>query len=239
MERVVDRFDKYMVVRGLNDNVVTKDLSLSNGLIGKSRKQGRDLSKPVVEKILNFYSDIEEVWLLTGRGEMLKDVPPLDDAPSVVAYDEETYEEAKKLGIPLIPEYNTIYHGGNGVTSEPEHFVAHWSIPQAPKNAYIITMVGNSMAPKLLGGARLLVKPYHFATALDIPFGNVFAVAVADEWGDVYTHVKILRRHPDKESSHWVARSVNREEYDDFDILVSSVRSLAIVVMDINQYVIL
>lgn len=54
---------------GLNDNKVTEQLSLSTGLIGKSRKKGRDLSKKLANQILNFYTDIEKVWLLTGEGE--------------------------------------------------------------------------------------------------------------------------------------------------------------------------
>ncbi|PKP46685.1 MAG: hypothetical protein CVT94_13835 [Bacteroidetes bacterium HGW-Bacteroidetes-11] len=73
MEKIIDRFDKYMVSKGLNDNKVTVQLGLSVGLLGKSRKIDRDLSKGAIEKILNFYSDIEEVWLLTGEGNMLKE----------------------------------------------------------------------------------------------------------------------------------------------------------------------
>ena len=69
--RRIERFDKYMAFKGLNDNKVTVDLELSNGTIGKSRKNGRDLSDRVIEQILNFYTDLNKVWLLTGEGEML------------------------------------------------------------------------------------------------------------------------------------------------------------------------
>lgn len=71
MERIIDRFDKYMKFKGLNDNKVTDQLSLSIGLLGKSRKNGRDASKKLIEKILEFYTDIEKVWLMTGVGEMI------------------------------------------------------------------------------------------------------------------------------------------------------------------------
>lgn len=64
-----------MKVRGLNDNKVTTDLSLSIGTIGKSRRNHRDLSRKVVQEILSFYSDIEETWLSTGKGDMLKATP--------------------------------------------------------------------------------------------------------------------------------------------------------------------
>lgn len=69
--RRIERFDIYLKTKGLNDNIVTNDLGLSVGTIGKSRKEGRDLSDRVIELILNFYTDLSKVWLLTGEGEML------------------------------------------------------------------------------------------------------------------------------------------------------------------------
>lgn len=70
--RRIDRFDKYMKYSGLNDNKVTVQIGLSVGTLGKSRKEGRDLSDKVIEQILNSYPEISKVWLLTGEGEMLK-----------------------------------------------------------------------------------------------------------------------------------------------------------------------
>lgn len=72
MIRAIDRFDAYMASAELNDNKVTVQLGLAVGLIGKSRKPGRDLSRPVIEKILAHYTDLNGVWLLTGEGPMLK-----------------------------------------------------------------------------------------------------------------------------------------------------------------------
>ncbi len=71
--RKIDRFDKYMAFKELNDNKVTIQLGLSIGTLGKSRKEGRDLSDRVIEQILNFYTDLNKIWLLTGEGKMLKD----------------------------------------------------------------------------------------------------------------------------------------------------------------------
>lgn len=71
--RRIDRFDKYMKYSGLNDNKVTIQLGLTVGVIGKSRKEGRDLSDKVIEEILNYYTDINRIWLLTGEGNMLKE----------------------------------------------------------------------------------------------------------------------------------------------------------------------
>lgn len=84
--RRIDRFDEYMKRTQLNDNKVTVDLGLSVGTIGKSRKPGRDLSDKVIEKILNFYTDINRVWLLSGEGPMLasgKKIPLYDDDATI------------------------------------------------------------------------------------------------------------------------------------------------------------
>lgn len=72
--KIIDRFDEYMSYKHLNDNKVTVQVGLSNGTIGKSRKDGRDLSDRVIEQILNFYTDLNRQWLLYGEGEMLRSV---------------------------------------------------------------------------------------------------------------------------------------------------------------------
>ena len=68
----IERLTKYMELRGLNDNIVTKECSLSQGLIGQARKGKCDLGAKAIDKILKIYQDINRVWLLTGEGEMLK-----------------------------------------------------------------------------------------------------------------------------------------------------------------------
>lgn len=70
-ERCIDRFDKYMIYSGLNDNQVTKDAELSVGTIGKSRQENRDLSNRVLNKLLHVYPELSRVWLLTGEGSMI------------------------------------------------------------------------------------------------------------------------------------------------------------------------
>lgn len=214
--------------RGLNQQEIAKELGLSAQYLSDLINSRYELTDKVRNLLYDTYSDI-----LTGEGEMLKEDV---DMPKVVATNNKGYADAKKYDMILIPEYDAVYHAGSEIVSEPDCPVAHWSIPQAPRHSYIVSMVGNSMSPLLMSGGKLLVKPCSFSSSTDIPFGNVFAITVSDEWGDIYTHIKILRRHtdPKMENTHWIARSVN-QEYDDFDIRIANVQSLAIVVMDINQ----
>lgn len=77
MERIVERLERYMEIKGLNDNKVTVDCGLSVGLIGQARKGKSDIGKRSVDKILSKYQDLNRVWFLTGEGEMLNHDAPI------------------------------------------------------------------------------------------------------------------------------------------------------------------
>jgi hypothetical protein len=64
------RLDSYMIFKGLNDNKITVETGISNGLIGKARKRGA-LSQDNISKILCRYTDLDANWLFTGKGSML------------------------------------------------------------------------------------------------------------------------------------------------------------------------
>lgn len=88
----IERFDKYMEVKHLKDNKVTVQAGLSVGSLGKSRKPNRDLSISNIEKILNFYTDLSREWLLTGKGEMLKEHSAIAENHSVSISGDEIRE---------------------------------------------------------------------------------------------------------------------------------------------------
>lgn len=76
MREKFERFEKYMKAKGLNDNQVTSQCGLAQGLLSQARKGKSDLGAKTIDKILNTYQDINKVWLLTGHGEMLLPLMP-------------------------------------------------------------------------------------------------------------------------------------------------------------------
>jgi len=72
--RIIDRLDMYMKYKELNDNLVTKKVGLSHGLLMKSRQEGKDLSLKQVDKILSHFPDLNGIWVKSGTGEMLKTI---------------------------------------------------------------------------------------------------------------------------------------------------------------------
>lgn len=70
MREKFERFDKYMKYKGLNDNQVTTQCKLSQGLLNQARSGKSDLGSRTIDKILKVYQDLSRVWLLTGVGPM-------------------------------------------------------------------------------------------------------------------------------------------------------------------------
>jgi hypothetical protein len=60
-----------MEYRELNDNKITVETGMSNGLIGKARKRG-SLSQENISLILSTYRELDANWLFIGEGEMIK-----------------------------------------------------------------------------------------------------------------------------------------------------------------------
>lgn len=88
MERVIDRFDKYILQNGLNDNKVTVATRISTGVIGKSRRVGRDMSRGLMEIMLRYYTDLSPEWLLSGKGEMI--IAKENKKPKTIVVEKQT-----------------------------------------------------------------------------------------------------------------------------------------------------
>lgn len=162
MEKKIERFDKYMKTKGLNDNKVTNSLGLSIGTLGKSRKENRDLSEKNIEKILNFYTDLNRTWLLTGEGSMFT------TEPSLAGFNELEYTR-----VPLLP----ISAQGGSLND----FVVSVSLQDCEKiispikGADIaITISGDSMADEYPNGSIVLAKRINERAFID--WGKVYVL---------------------------------------------------------------
>lgn len=107
MNKRIDRLDLYMNYKGYTDRKVNEDCGLSNGLIGKARKESKqidrnvDLGLKAAKKIVEVYTDLNPNWLLFGEGQMLnKNIPDeydlSDNTTSEIAI-EEIKEKVERL----------------------------------------------------------------------------------------------------------------------------------------------
>lgn len=79
--KAIDRFYEYLAEKSLKPTTVEKAIGLSNGYLSAQKKRNADMGEGMILKIIDYFRDIEPLWLLTGEGPMLR----TDDTPSVSA----------------------------------------------------------------------------------------------------------------------------------------------------------
>ena len=213
----IERFDKYMEIKGLNDNKVTIQLGLSVGVLGKSRKPDRDLSDKVVEQILNFYTDLNAVWLLTGEGEMFKTGTELNSANDCNC-EEVTY-------VPLLPLASK---GGSidECTSSAKPADCELILSPTPYAQYAITIRGDSMYPEYPNGTIAFIK--EIDADLFIEWGRSY---VLDTYNGSVTKVLV----PSSREGYVRCLSLNPDErFAPFEVPLKAVRKIYKILLSIN-----
>jgi phage repressor protein C with HTH and peptisase S24 domain len=219
MNRVIDRFDKYMKDKGLNDNQVTIDLSLSIGLLGKSRKGERDLSKKSIEKILNFYTDINPDWLQIGKGNMLKS----EEFTSIPQHSKEGYRSNGDKGVPYydIDITATITESFSDVKEIPLFYVDFQPFNDC---SVYLPIWGDSMLPIYSSGDIVALKKLNNPDV--IQWGEAYLVITGPNANNMRT-VKLL--YPHKDEDKIILRASNPSFAGDTIILKKDILSIYIV----------
>ncbi len=206
-ERRIDRLDKYIKFRGINDNRVTHESGLAVGTLAKSRKPGKDITVKTSQAILETYPELNRSWLLTGDGEMIGALKKIDYT-SYPLIDTSKAECGQVFGIA-----NT-----SRVSELP--FI---SIPGIPKDTeFFIQASGYSMIntsnPELSIPAGALVGLARVKGSI-LHWGEVYAISTNDG-----IMIKRIFQGPNGEIR---CLSYNAEEYPEFSIARSDIHDIA------------
>lgn len=208
VNRKIDRLDQYAAFKNLNDNRITQECGLGIGTIGKSRREGRDLSRRSAELILEVYHDLNRTWFLNGEGDMLVSLesayssyPLIDIAKAECGRPGGVAEAIKAEGLPRL------------------------SIPGVPGDTeFFIQATGYSMInyknPDLSIPPGALVGLTHIRGDI-IRWGEVYAVATSDG-----IMIKKIVPSPD-DSECVVCMSYNSDDYPAFSIRKDEIFDLA------------
>lgn len=88
---VVKRIKEYLYFKGITNQKFEITIGYSNGAFGSQLKNDKAIGSDKLENILKEYNDINPEWLLTGKGEMLKETFNLKPT----AYLHDNVEEEK------------------------------------------------------------------------------------------------------------------------------------------------
>ena len=207
--RKIDRLDEFANYKNLNDNEITTTCGLGVGTIGKSRRQGKDLSKRIAQVILDHYPDLSREWFLTGQGEMLAP-PKAPDFPEYPLIDLAKAECGRPAGLSeAIMAEGLPKLAIPGVPSDTEFFIQTSGYSMINDNHPEL-----SIPPGALVGLSRAVGP-------TIRWGEVYALATADG-------IMIKRVLPDeKDRESVVCASYNSTDYPPFSIRKDEICDMA------------
>ena len=83
-KKAIDRIVQILDYKGLRISALEKKLNLGNQTLVRSLERKSSLKEDVLNKVLILYPEIDPVWLLTGKGDML-----LGDSPADLRVDQE------------------------------------------------------------------------------------------------------------------------------------------------------
>lgn len=237
MDYTATRIEQIARNEGISVGELERSIGASKGVISRAIKNGTDIQAKWLQLTVENYPAYSTDWLLTGKGSMLRE-EDLDEVGGTYLANQEEYDKAKELGLNLIPEYSDAFKGGyRGTMISTDEISAYWAIPNV-KADMVIEVEGDSMAKAYPAGSRVAVREIQFDRqypTVGIPFGEVFGIIVDNGDENYLSYIKRLRRHPDKalQYKYWIAQSDN-EAYDDFEIEISKVRHLFIVVAGVK-----
>lgn len=207
--RRIDRLDQFATYKSLNDNRITKECGLSLGTLGKSRKEGKDISLNTAGRILDTYPDLNREWFLNGRGSMLL----LDTTPDYTSY-------------PLIDSSKAFCGKAAGLADAAKiNDLPRIAIPGIPRETeFFIQATGHSMINP--DNPELSIPPSSLVGLAKVNTGII-------RWGEVYAIVTndgimIKRLFPDNDNPNAVkCVSYNSNEFPDFTIPSEEIKEVA------------
>ena len=143
--KITDRILKVLEIKGITKYKFHKDLGLSNGFLDKSREIGTDK----YANILEYFSDINSEWLLTGKGEMLKGKRAYKNIEST---EEPVSAYGLKKGIPLVSIEDIGGFGSSDFSIRDQDIQDRYIVPDFTNIDFMIRVKGSSMYPKYNSG---------------------------------------------------------------------------------------
>ncbi len=177
-----------------SDNALADTLGVSKTTLS-NWKSRNSLDFPLV---FSLCEHISLEWLLTGKGNMLKEEETEDVSAPVVSYE-------PKVGQPY---YDVDFLGGfseiyNSQVSLPDHNII---VPGFDRAHLWCNVTGHSMEPQISHGDIIALRP---CTLDDIQYGEMYAVVL-----DTIRTIKILRRGSSPKYLRYVPINPNFDEQE-------------------------
>lgn len=213
METILDRIQQIAASEGIKIGTMEKAIGASKGVLSRAISNGTDIQSKWIQIIVENYPHYSAEWLLTGRGGMLK----TETASSVpVAHPARKQGE----GIPLIP-FEAMAGALTGEQSVLEYECERYVVPAFKGADFLIPVKGSSMYPKYSSGDIVACQ-------------RVSMSSLFFQWNKVYVidtnQGPLIKRIKPGHDKHHVLIVSDNEKYDPFELPISSIHAVALVI---------
>lgn len=228
MSSIVSRIKEFIDYKGLSVRKFEENVGFSNGAFASQYKNNKAIGSDKIENILQFYSEINTEWLLTGRGSMLKDEHE-NQSPNITLHHGNRKTRDKIIESQEIPLYDLeataglieLFKGGQAA-----RVLETIKIPNLPPCDGALSVTGDSMYPLLKSGDIVLYKQIPVSTEA-IFFGEMYLLGISiDEYEEMIT-VKYVQKS-DKGDNYIKLVSLN-QHHQSKDVLLNRVTAMAII----------
>lgn len=151
MERPIDRLIAYIEDKGISPSQAEKTLGTANAYIQNAKNRKGEIGSSILNKIATEFLDLNLIWLITGKGEML--LPTGNDNNNSTS----THNATDKINIVSDKESDNILHPTKGKKLHPKlHPASNLGLPKVvtvtESNDDIISLVGVKVAAGYLNG---------------------------------------------------------------------------------------
>lgn len=219
-----ERLVQYIAYKGMSRRAFYRMAGLNRGIID-SDKLHQQLTSDKIAIIMDKCQDLNIEWLITGRGEMIKEevtqvITPIHTNQSEVLIEKQYipyYSWEATAGVVQLFDDSTEYEVGKII------------IPRMPKCDGAMSVTGDSMYPLLKSGDIVAYTIIH--ELQNIHFGDMYIVSLNED-GDIYTAVKWVQKHPTDPSK--VLLVSNNEHYAPREVELRYIRHIALVKFSIR-----
>ena len=208
---VKERLKLYLKEKKITERSFAEAIEVSSGYVNAISKS---IQPDKLQRISIQYPDLNQVWLLTGEGEMLK---------NKITKKSESIQAFHNEGIPLVSATAIGGFGNFEFSIQATDVKGMYVVPkfQDKKIDFMIEVTGSSMYPKYNSGdvvACRIIRESQF-----IQWNKVHVVATREQG------ILVKRLKPSDNKDCILAVSDNRN-YDPFEIPLSEIEGLALVV---------
>lgn len=210
-----DRVLQFIDYKGISKTIFLNETNIKRGFLDKD-KLSASVSDLLLEKIISTYPEIDLFWLITGKGNMLKEELP-HESGSKKSIDSKCFP----IPVYTLDEITNVKHPlFNNKTAEPTLLIPH--MPNCDAALYIHT---DTMYPILKTGD---IVCYKRVTDMNYMYwGEMYVVDISREEDENYLTLKYINKS--ELGDDYISLLSHNPIYPPQDILKSNIKRMGLV----------